>query len=84
MVNMFDVLKRLSSISSGALCVSLYLKLDPEARQDRKYLIVYKDMVKRKKEELKRRGTDEKTLKSADDNFRRIEEFLAEPDNLKE
>ena len=82
MTGMFEVLERLSTLKSTAV-VSLYLKLDPEVRQDRKYLIIYKDMVKRKKEELKKRGTEEKLIKSVDESFKRIEEFLSEPDNLK-
>ncbi len=60
--------------------VSLYLRLFPEDRQDRKYVRVYKDLVKAQKSAMEKAGMDYKGL---EEDFKRIEDFISEPDNLK-
>ncbi len=84
MGSLIESLERLSSfVPEGMLVTSLYLDLQPESRQDRKYLIVYKDMVKEKKGELEKRNIDREVRESVEEDFKKIEEFLSEPDNLK-
>ncbi|RMH00634.1 MAG: peptide chain release factor 1 [Aquificota bacterium] len=65
------------------MVVNLYLKLGVEERTDRKYLRTYKDMVKEQKEYLERRGLKSHTMESLLEDFKKIEEFLSEPENLK-
>lgn len=64
------------------LVSSLYLRLAPEDRTDRKYLRVFKDMVKAQKQNLKFRKLDKEVLDSILGDFERMEEFLSEPENL--
>ena len=69
---------------SPYLVSSLYLRLTPEDRVDRKYLNVFKDMVKEKKATLEKRGLSDKVLGSLMEDFKRMEEFLSDPENLKD
>ena len=61
--------------------VSLYLRLFPEDRADGKYLKVYKRLLNEQKSAMEKAGIDYKLL---DDDFRAIEDFLSEPENLKD
>jgi len=65
------------------LVSSLSLRLAPEDRTDRKYLRVFKDMVKAQKESLELRGLERDVLNSMVEDFEKMEEFLSEPENLK-
>lgn len=77
-------LERLLSFKpDGFLVSSLYLKLDVESRTDRKYLRTFKDLVKTQKEYLEKRGLRKEVYSSVEEDFKRFEEFLSEPDNLK-
>ncbi|WP_448588214.1 baeRF12 domain-containing protein [Thermocrinis sp.] len=84
MKNLRDALKTLLSKSYSPYLVStLYLRLTPEARADRKYLRVFKDMVKVQKESLEKRNLDKKVFQSLLEDFEKMEEFLSDPENLK-
>ena len=84
MGNLVESLQKLSSfLPEGMLVTSLYLDLGPENRQNRKYLITFKDMVKEKKEEMEKRDLKREVRESVEEDFRRIEEFLSDPENLK-
>jgi peptide chain release factor subunit 1 len=65
------------------LVSSLYLRLDPEDRTDRKYLRVFKNMVKAQRESLELRGLERDVLNSVVEDFEKMEDFLSEPENLK-
>lgn len=65
------------------MVTSLYLKLSPEERADRKYLLTFKNMVKKQKEYLTKRDLDAQVLQSLMEDFSRIEAYLSEIDNLK-
>ncbi len=83
MASLRETLERLSSFRpEGYLVTSLYLHLRPQERQDAKYLTIYKDMVKEKKEELSKRNLSKEVLESLDRDFELIREFLSEPKNL--
>ncbi len=83
MANLRETLEKLASFRpEGALVTSLYLHLRPEERQDRKYLRIYKDMVKEKKLELGRRELSKEVLDSIEKDFEAIGEFLSDPKNL--
>jgi peptide chain release factor subunit 1 len=58
------------------------LRLAPEDRTDRKYLRVFKDMVKAQKESLELRGLAREVINSAIEDFERMEEFLGKRENL--
>jgi peptide chain release factor subunit 1 len=60
------------------LVSSLYLRLAPEDRTDRKYLRVFKNMVKAQRESLELRGLERDVLNSVVEDFERMEEFLSE------
>jgi peptide chain release factor subunit 1 len=60
----------------------LYLRLFPEDRVDKKYLITFKDMVKAQKENLKHRKLDKEVHESILEDFEEMEEFLSNPENL--
>ena len=64
------------------LVSSLYLRLAPEDRTDKKYLRVFKDMVKAQKENLKHRNLDKEVHESILEDFEKMEEFLSDPENL--
>jgi len=64
------------------LVSSLYLRLAPEDRTYRKYLRVFKDMVKAQEENLKFRKLDKEVLDFILEDFEKMEEFLNYPENL--
>ncbi|MBX0312247.1 MAG: peptide chain release factor 1 [Sulfurihydrogenibium sp.] len=64
------------------LVSSLYLRLFPEDRVDKKYLRVFKDMVKAQKEHLKFRKLDKEVHESILEDFEKMGEFLSVPENL--
>ncbi len=79
-----EVIERLLNFKSNDYMVTnLYLKLDVEDRADRKYLRTFKDLVKAQKEHLEDRGLENHILRSVEEDFKRIEDFLSEPENLK-
>ena len=83
MTNLKSLMEKLVSIRpEGSLVTSLYLHLRPQERQNRKYLTIYKDMVKEKKAELERRDLSKDALEGVEEDFKKIEEFLSDPDNL--
>ena len=84
MANLRNTLERLVKFRpEKSLVTSLYLHLRPEERQDRKYLKIYKDMVKEKRRELDRRELPKEVMDSLGKDFEVIGEFLSEPENLK-
>ena len=83
MTTLRSILERLASFKpTNSLVTSLYLSLRPEDRQNRKYLNIYKDMVKEKKSVLAKRGLSREVMESIEKDFSSIEEFLSEPSNL--
>ncbi|WP_457600964.1 baeRF12 domain-containing protein [Hydrogenivirga sp.] len=83
MASLKDTMEKLAGFRpENALVSSLYLHLRPEERQDNKYLIIYKDMVKEKKAELSRRELPKDVLESLERDFEVMGEFLSEPENL--
>ncbi len=78
---LFEALGNLEKLhSEKENVISLYLRLFPEDRQDRKYIKVYKDLVKAQKFAMERGGMDYRSL---EEDFKKIEDFISEPDNLK-
>lgn len=65
------------------MITNLYLRLEAEDRENRKYLRSFKDLVKTQKEYLGKRDLKDEVLKSVEEDFKRMEEFLSEPENLK-
>lgn len=83
MADLREKLERLAAFRPEAgMVTSLYIHLRPEERQDNKYLRIFKDMVREKKEELGRRKLPGKVLDSIERDFEKIGEFLSEPKNL--
>ncbi len=83
MATLREILENLTAFRPEGLPVtSLYLHLRPQDRQDAKYLRVFKDMVKEKKEEIKRRDMSSDHVLSVERDFELMEEFLSEPKNL--
>ncbi|NPB04715.1 MAG: hypothetical protein GXO39_09970 [Thermotogae bacterium] len=63
---------------------SIYVSLQPDDRADRppRYLIRVKNLIKRYREFVKKRGIESDRLQSVFEDFRKIEEFFDNPDNL--
>ncbi len=84
MTGLKEVLERLLSFKADDYMVtSLYLKLGVEERTDRKYLRTFKNLVKAQREHLENRGLENHVLRSVEEDFKKIEDFLSEPENLK-
>ncbi len=62
---------------------SLYLHLKPEDRVNGKYMTAFKDMVREKRKDLESWNLPSEVMKSIDEDLRRMEEFLSDPENLK-
>ncbi len=62
---------------------NLYLRLGVEERTDRKYLRNFKNLAKDQREYLQKRGLGKEVLESVEEDFKKIEEFISEPENLK-
>ncbi len=75
--------KLLSFKPNEYMVTNLYLRLGVEERTDRKYLRIFKDLVKAQREYLKERELKKEVLESVEEDFRRTEAFLSEPENLK-
>ncbi|MFN7065904.1 MAG: peptide chain release factor 1 [Aquificaceae bacterium] len=73
----------LSFKSEEYLMTNLYLRLGVEERLDRKYLRNFKNLVKYQREYLQKRGLKKEALRSLEEDFKSMGEFLAEPENLK-
>ncbi|MFN3598845.1 MAG: peptide chain release factor 1 [Aquificaceae bacterium] len=69
--------------SDKYLMTNLYLRLGVEERTDRKYLRNFKNLEKDQREYLQKRGLGKEVLESAEEDFKKIEEFISEPENLK-
>ncbi|RUM31990.1 MAG: peptide chain release factor 1 [Aquifex sp.] len=83
MVDLRQSLERLASFRPEKYFITtLYLKLTPEDRQNNKYLIIYKDLVKKKEKDLEAFNLDKETLESIKDDIKNIQEFLSDPKNL--
>ncbi len=81
MAQIIESLKNLEKLhSQRENVISLYLRLFPEDRADRKYIKVYKDLVKAQKTALEKSGSHDENL---EEDFRKIENFLSDVDNLK-
>ncbi|MCX8164895.1 MAG: peptide chain release factor 1 [Aquificaceae bacterium] len=65
------------------LVANLYLMLGAEERTDRKYLRIFKDMAKVQKDYLEKRVLKPEVRKSVEEDLKRMEEFISEPENLK-
>ncbi len=84
MTKLKEVIERLLNFKpEDHLVVNLYLRLGVEERTDRKYLRTYKDLVKAQREYLRERQLKEEVLKSVEEDFKRLEDFLSDPENLK-
>ncbi len=77
----FDVL--LKGEYAPYLVSSLYLRLAPEDRADRKYLKVFKNMAKAQRGTLELRDLNREVFKSVEEDFEKMERFLSEPENIK-
>lgn len=75
--------KLLNFKSKNYMITNLYLRLDVEKRLDRKYLRTFKNLVKVQREYLGKRELNKDAIRSIEDDFRKMEEFLSEPENLK-
>lgn len=69
--------------ADGYLTSNLYLRLGVEERTDRKYLRIFKDLVKAQTQYLESRKLSKEAVQSLEEDFRKIEEFISEPENLK-
>ncbi len=65
------------------MVASLYLRLMPEDRVDRKYLLNFKNMVREQKEYLSKRNLEKEVMESLNEDFSKMESYLSESDNLK-
>jgi len=84
MVDLRESLERLASFRSEKYFITtLYLKLTPEDRQNNKYLIVYKDLVKKKEKDMEVFYLDKEAIESIREDIKNIQEFLSDPVNLK-
>ncbi len=82
-MSLLEALNRVVSFDrKDSWITNLYLKLGPEERQNNKYLIFYKDMVKEEREDIEKRGLPREILESIEEDFKKIEDFLSEPKNL--
>lgn len=66
----------------GFYVTNLYLKLFPEDRVNKKYLIVYKDLIKVQKDFLKAKNLPKEILDSIEQDFKVIESFIEDHKNL--
>src|SRR5882724_6943835 len=62
--------------------VSLYLKLGPRERENFKYKITLKDMIKRERERLHKRDFTKESLESIEADFRKISDFIENTSSL--
>lgn len=84
MKSLKDTIERLLSFKPNDYMVTnLYLRLGVEERTDRKYMRTFKDLVKVQKEYLEKWELKGDVLKSVEEDFRKMETFLSEPENLK-
>ncbi|MEJ5339707.1 MAG: peptide chain release factor 1 [Aquificaceae bacterium] len=84
MKSLKDAIERLLSFRpDGYMVTNLYLRLGVEERTDRKYLRTFKDLVKAQKEYSEGWGLKDDVLKSVEEDFKKMEAFLSEPENLK-
>jgi len=67
----------------GLWVTSLYLHLRPEDRQDSKYTRIFKNMAREKKREIGERVASPEAIRSIEGDFEKIENFLLQPENLK-
>ena len=82
MANLRETLENLASFRPDKYYVTtLYLRLLPEDRQDNKYLLTYKDLVKKREKEHEKVG-DKDVVASLREDVKRIQDFLSEPKNL--
>lgn len=65
------------------MVTSLYLRLMPEDRTDRKYLLNFKNMVKEQKEYLSKRNLEKEVVESLNEDFAKMESYLSQLENLK-
>ncbi|HIP42953.1 MAG TPA: peptide chain release factor 1 [Aquifex aeolicus] len=83
MVDLRQSLEKLTSFRpEKCFITTLYLRLTPEDRQNNKYLIIYKDLVKKKGKDLEALNLEKETLESVKEDIKNIQEFLSEPKNL--
>lgn len=83
MVDLRQSLEKLTSFRPEKYFITtLYLRLTPEDRQNNKYLIIYKDLVKKKGKDLEALNLEKETLESVKEDIKNIQEFLSEPKNL--
>lgn len=69
--------------SDKYLMTNLYLRLGVEERTDRKYLRNFKNLEKSQREHLQKRSLEKEVLESVEEDFKKIEGFISEPENLK-
>ncbi|HAV39739.1 MAG: hypothetical protein OWQ51_02085 [Pyrobaculum arsenaticum] len=79
-----DAIESLISFKSDKyLMTNLYLRLSIEERLDRKYLRNFKNLEKSQMEYLHKRGIEREVIEAVEEDFKKIGEFLSEPENLK-
>ncbi|GIW48172.1 MAG: peptide chain release factor 1 [Deltaproteobacteria bacterium] len=61
---------------------SLYLKLGPAERENFKYKIILKNLIKEKRERLDEMGFSDEALKSVESDLKRITDYIDSPDNI--
>ncbi len=78
-----DIIEGLSSFKSDKYPVtSLYLKLGPKERENLKYRILVKNLIKQKKEEIERRDYGKSEIESIEEDLKKISAYLETPDRL--
>jgi len=80
-----DTAKELNDyVNEDSPVTSLYLKLGPQERDNFKYTIILKNMVKELKEEIASGGLDKEAADSVESDLNKITSFIDNPDNVTE
>lgn len=79
-MNLQDRISRLLEFKSERYpIVSLYLKLGPAERENFKYRITLKNLIKAERDRLSKRGFSKEVLESIDSELRKIAEYVENP-----
>ncbi len=74
-----NVDKVLGFKSDKYLITSLYLKLGPKERENFKYRIALKNLIKEQRDSLNKRGFTKEVFESIDSDFKKIADYIGNP-----
>ena len=82
-MNLLDQITRLLEFRSNKYQVtSIYLKLGPGDRENYKYKITVKNLIKEQRENLNKTELNKVSLESVESDFKRVAEYFENPSNV--